>query len=269
MQPREAEISELLNNLERFRKDLERCRDEYDSITFFSLMRALISYLGEIEDPAVIELLRQSAHFGDYRDFFTSRQAAYYRAVELSEALSLRKKIRSGYRSVVEIFDREFSRNAYARIEDVFNFIDFSQCGTFVMVGCGPLPATLFCIHENTDLQTIRGLDNDKVATDSATELIAHLRLPRIRIEKRDGTDFDYQKTDVIYIANLASPKKKILDRIRETAKKDVQIVLRDPCRLGILLSERGMEDLAPHFHCIGEGIENKYFLSKHFFLTG
>lgn len=175
--------------------------------------------------------------------------------------------MRSDGQSILEMFDQEFSRNAYLRIKDTLDFIDFSKCGTFIMVGCGPLPATLFCIHENTDVQAIIGVDNNQEAIDFAKKLIEYQELPRIQVRKMNGIDFNYQKADVIYVANLVSPKKKILNQILETSKRDVQVILRDPYGMGTLLSESGMEDLDSRFQCIGEGIENEYFLSKHFFL--
>ena len=263
----EAKLTELLNNLERFREDLEKCSHESYTETLFSLMRTLVSYLGNINDPLILDLFTNSDYFRDYRSFFISLQSSYYHAIELAEALSLEKKLHSDGQSILKIFDQEFSRNAYLRITDTLDFIDFSQCGTFIMIGCGPLPTTLFCIHENTDVQAIIGVDNNQEAIDSAKKLIEYQEFPRIQVRKMDGIDFNYQKADVIYVANLVSPKKKILNQILETAKKDVQVILRDPYGMGMLLSESGMEDLDPRFQCIGEGIKNRYFLSKHFFL--
>lgn len=116
-------------------------------------------------------------------------------------------------------------------------------------------------------MQTIIGVDNNREAIDAAGKLIEHQEHPRIRLKHMNGINFNYQEADVIYVANLVSPKKKILNQIIETARKDIQVILRDPYGMGILLSESGMEDLDPHFKVMGEGIENKYFISKHFFL--
>jgi len=252
----EAKMTALLNDLKRFRED-----------TFFSLMQALVSNLRDINDPMTLELFKRSKHFREYQSFFISQQSFYYHAIELAEALSLKKKLHSGSQALLEILDLEFSRNAYLRMKDTSAFMDFSRCETFIMVGCGPLPASLFYIHENTDVQAIIGLDNNREAVDSAKELIERLEFPRIHVRQTDGRDFDYEKADVIYVANLASPKRSILNQILETAKKDVQVILRDPYGFGILLSESGMEALDHRFQLTGEGIENEYFLSKHFFL--
>ena len=135
------------------------------------------------------------------------------------------------------------------------------------MAGCGPLPAALFFIHENTKVPTIIGLDNNRQAVDTAGKLLEHQRIRRIKLNHVDGINFNYQEADVVYIANLVSSKKMVLARILETARNDVRIILRDPFGMGILLSESGMADLDPRFRLVGEGIENRYFLSKHFFL--
>jgi hypothetical protein len=263
-----TELTELIDNLKRFRDDLEKCGHDYSAETFFSIMRSLMSYLAGINDPLTIELFRDSKYFRDYRSFFIARQRSYYHKVELAEALSLKKRLKASGQSMLEIFDQEFSRNAYRRIEDALRFVDFSLCRTFVMVGCGPLPATLFCIRENTDVRDIVGLDSNREAADSAGELIDCLKLTGIKVKEANGTEFDYQKADVIYVANLVSPKRVILSQILKTARKDVRIILRDPYGAGILLAESGMEDLDSRFRCIGEGMENEYFLSKHFFLA-
>jgi len=259
-----TKISELLKNLDCFRADLEMCGD---AETFFPLMRTLVSYLANIRDPLTIELFRHGEYFKDYQSFFTSKQNSYYHAIESVEALSLKKKLKSASQTILDMFDQEFSRNAYARIQDAEHFIDFSQCRTFTVVGCGPLPATLFYIHEKTNVQTIIGIDNNRDAIDIARKLIAHQEFPRIRLKHINGKDFNYQGADVIYIANLVSAKKKILNQIIQTTRNNVRVILREPYGMGILLSESGMEDLDPRFKLIGEGRENEYFLSKHFFL--
>jgi hypothetical protein len=260
-------ISELLKNLDRFRKDLERCGNEHNAETLFPLMRTLVSYLANIRDPLTLDLLRQSGSFRDYQSFFISQQTSYYHAVESAEALSLKKKLQSAGQSIFDIFDQEFSRNAYVRIKEVQDFIDFSKCGTFAMVGCGPLPATLFYIHEKTNVETIIGVDNSREAIDLAGKLLEHQTFPRIQLKHLNGMNCNYQEADIIYIANLVSPKRKILNRIIETTRDGVTVILRDPYGMGILLSESGMEELDPRFILIGEGTKNEYFLSKHFFL--
>jgi hypothetical protein len=260
-------ISELLKNLDRFRKDLERCSCEHDAENFFPLMRNLVSYLANINDPLTLGLFRHSEHFRDYQSFFISQQNSYYHAIESVEALSLNQKLQSAGQSILDIFDQEFSRNAYLRIKDVQDSTDLSECGTFAMVGCGPLPATLFYIHEKTSIEIIIGVDNNREAIDVAGKLIEHQEFPRIQLKHVNGMNFNYQEADIIYIANLVSPKRRILNQIIETARNDVKVILRDPYGMGILLSESGMEDLDPRFRLIGEGTKNEYFLSRHFFL--
>ena len=260
-------MAELLKTLNGFREDMGKYSHEHDRDIFFSVMQNLISFLSGINDPLTLKAFRGSDYFRDHRSFFISRQSSYYHAIESAEALSLREKHSAQGQSILDIFDRGFSKNAYLRIKDALEFVDFSVCETFIMVGCGPLPATLFCIHENTNVQKIIGVDNNREAVDTAVELLERHKIPRIQIKHATGINFNYQEADIIYVANLVSPKKKILNQIIETAKNDVQLILRDPCGMGILLSESGMEDLDPRLRLIGEGIENKYFLSKHFFL--
>lgn len=136
------------------------------------------------------------------------------------------------------------SRKAYDRVSDMFEHVDFDQCRRLVMVGCGPNPSTIFHVFDRSRIPEIIGLDTLPYAIEMTRTLIDHLGLARVTAERIDGSLFDYRGADIIFIANMVSPKAAVLSRIADTAPANVQIVLRDPHSLGQLWAESGEQGL-------------------------
>jgi hypothetical protein len=145
-------------------------------------------------------------------------------------------------------------RRVYGRVEDMFQNINFSKCNRLVMVGCGPCPSTIFHLCERTEIPEIIGLDVLPQVIGTVRALIRQFGLSRVRVEISDGREFDYDSVDVVFVANLVSPKGDVLSRIADTAPVDVQIVARDPYSLGRLWAESGERNLDPRLEVIGRG---------------
>jgi hypothetical protein len=161
----------------------------------------------------------------------------------------------------------DFFRDTYLRVEDMFAWTDFTSCRQLVMVGSGPLPATLIHIAKCQPQIDLLGLDIDAQALQVARKLVDMLSLDRIRLTQSDGLHHDYGDVQIVYVANLVSPKALILQRIAQTAAPGTLVVLRDPTPSGKDQAEAGIEDLDPRLQLEGTGPESQRFQSRHVFL--
>lgn len=144
------------------------------------------------------------------------------------------------------------SKDAYKRLDEVFDHVDFNDCRRAVMVGCGGRPFTMFRIHDQTTVPEIVGLDIVPEAVETANRLAAKLGYSRLRAELRDGCDYDYSGAQVVYVASMVSPKAAVVSRIADTAPDDVQIVLWEPYSLGRLWAESAERTLDPRLEITG-----------------
>lgn len=144
------------------------------------------------------------------------------------------------------------SNYAYNRLNEVFDYLDFRRCQQVVMVGCGGRPFTMFRFHDQTTIPRIIGLDIVPEAVETANTLAARLGYPRIRAELCNGLDYDYGQAQVVYIANMVSPKAAVVARVAETAPDDVTIIVWDPCSLGRLWADRAEDALDSRLEVTG-----------------
>lgn len=161
----------------------------------------------------------------------------------------------------------DFFRDTYLRVEDMFGWADFTGCRQLVMVGSGPLPATLMHIAKNHPQIDLLGLDIDAEALLVGRQVVSLFGLGRIRLAKGDGLHHDYGGTQIVYVANLVSPKAGILQQIARTAAAGTLVVLRDPTESGRGQAEAGIDSLDPRLHLEGTGPESQRFQSRHVFL--
>jgi hypothetical protein len=161
----------------------------------------------------------------------------------------------------------KFGRHNYDRVRDMFVVVDFNAARCFTMVGCGPVPMTLYHVHDKTSVADLVALDTDSEAIDTVASTARHFDLSRITAHASAGEAFDYSGTEVIYVANLVRPKQLVLRRIADTAPRGAVIVLRDPYSLGRLLTERGTDDLDARLTITGRSDPEFGHFSRHVFL--
>jgi hypothetical protein len=114
------------------------------------------------------------------------------------------------------------------------------------MVGCGPLPDSLLCLHDRTEVEALVGVDRDAGAVRMAQDLVDAFGLARIRIMQGDAMDLDYEGFDVICCSVFATPRLGIIQRVAATAGQECSIILRDPFFTGTLLFESVVRSLPP-----------------------
>lgn len=144
------------------------------------------------------------------------------------------------------------SKDAYRRLDEVFDHVNFDDCRCAVMVGCGGRPFSMFRIHDQTTVPEIIGLDIMPEAVETANRLAGKLGYLRARAELCDGCDYDYGQAQVIYVASMVSPKSAVVSRIVDTAPDGVQIILWEPCSLGRLWAESAERELDPRLEVTG-----------------
>jgi hypothetical protein len=145
-------------------------------------------------------------------------------------------------------------RRADHRGGDKFQAIDFSICKRMVMVGCGPCPSTVLHVCDKIDVAEIVALDVLPDAVDTARKVFKHVGISHARAEVCPGERFDYADADVVFVANMVSPKPAVLSRIADTAPASVQIVVREPYSLGLLWAESAEINLDPRLQIAGRG---------------
>jgi hypothetical protein len=164
-------------------------------------------------------------------------------------------------------FAQPFGKHNYDRVRDMFDTVDFRKCHRFVLIGCGPLPMTLYHVHDRTAVPHLIAVDVDAQAVELVTRTVLAFRLKRISTHTGAGESYDFSDADVIYVANLVRPKKTVLDRIAETAPRGAVVVLRDPFSLGRLLTDRGMDHVGGRIEVMGHGPSELSHFSRHVFL--
>jgi hypothetical protein len=75
-----------------------------------------------------------------------------------------------------------------------------------------------------------------------------------VKIELCDGRAYDFSRAQVIFVANMVSPKAAVLSRIADTAAEGVQVVVREPYSLGRLLTESVEDSLDSRLEITGKG---------------
>jgi hypothetical protein len=196
--------------------------------------------------------LRLRPHYGNY-----------LRLRELTEVPGLLSRPEELAARLATSGSADFMRNAYARVDGMFEHVDFANCRRFVMVGCGPLPVTILHVVRRTRVPEAIGLDVDDEALALAGRLMSQLGIRRVRIIARNGLAYDFKDADVVYVANMVVSKTGVLERIADTARAGSQVIVRDPVAMGHLLAESSEGTLDSRFAVIAEGAADPQFLSR------
>ena len=120
-----------------------------------------------------------------------------------------------------------------------------------LFVGSGPFPETALAYATHFHCQ-VTCLDYSPEAVLLSSRLIEKKRLQNnLQVVYGDAVHFDYQGYSHIVIAALAHPKKAILQRICDTATKNVTIICRNVEGIKSLIYEPADDLLLEHFDLI------------------
>jgi len=107
-----------------------------------------------------------------------------------------------------------------------------------LFVGSGPLPISAFHIQRATN-QPVDCLDRDASAVQISRQVIEKLGLTdQVRVFDGLGERFDISEYDLILVALLAKPKRRILHHLRKRAAPGCRILCRTAFSLRTLVYE-------------------------------
>lgn len=231
-------LHELTDNLNSFYKNLNSIDYIHNKKEFFITMQNFRKYIASFTNEKFFEYFYHSSYFQIYKDIFKEFNNYYMRAIESMETVAIiRNNIERNYK-FIEMINNMYLKDRYSKKMTEFSSLDFSKSKTMVIVGSGSLPESIIFLAENTKLEKIIGLDNNQEAIFMGGEIINALNLNQVSLLNKDGLEFDYKEADIIYIAGFVPPKNKILNRIAETGKDSVQILVDTPRLLSKLLYE-------------------------------
>lgn len=180
----------------------------------------------------------------------------YYRHIvdmETEEARHILSRAGSGGRSFKELAG-ERGIVSYERVGDMFKHVNFDDCETFVMVGCGQLPVTALHVLDRSHVGQVVCLDVSEKAISVTQQLKAALRLDRLQARLSNGKDYDFGAASVIYIGNMVSPKLEVVMQALRTCAPTARLIVREPYSLGRLWTERVEPALGTLIDVTGKG---------------
>ena len=138
-----------------------------------------------------------------------------------------------------------------------------------LFVGSGPLPISAFHIQRATD-QPIDCLDSNSSAVETSVQVIEKLGLKdHVRVFNGLGESFDISEYDLILIALLAKPKRRILRNLRKRAAPGCRILCRTAFSLRTLVYEPTPEIALGGFQLLAQQIAEGEQTISTFLLEG
>jgi L-amino acid N-acyltransferase YncA len=138
-----------------------------------------------------------------------------------------------------------------------------------LFVGSGPLPISAFHIQRVLQ-RPVDCLDRDSCAVAISREVIEKLGLGEsLRVFQGLGESFDIKEYDLILIALLASPKRRILRNLRKKALPSCRILCRTSFSLRTLVYEPTSEDVLGGFQLMAQQIAEGEQTISTFLLEG
>jgi hypothetical protein len=206
-------------------------------------IEALLEFVRSYDDEEAYAALERAGDVAAHRAFLSLRVLAFTAATERRKGAELLSAAPAGTPPIESTLHSN-PWGAYAGMAATLDSVDLSGCRSFVVVGCGPLPDSLLCLHERTEIDELVGIDRDTAALRTAGELVRTIGLERVRLAWGDGLELDYGAFDAICPSVFAAPRRGLLERIAATARDDAVIILRDPFFTGTLLFEPAIDAL-------------------------
>jgi SAM-dependent methyltransferase len=245
--------------LEVYWNHLSTVNEEAFVATYESFLRELVAERDLTHD------LHPDARYV-YAPFFTRCQRRYLAIKEKETYEKMMAVVDGATVSATENITKGFGRDAYERVSDLTDLTDMRTCHNVVMVGCGAFPATLFWLHDHYHKARYTGLDIDARCVDMAKTLAEAMGINDIHIKLANGSDYEYDGVDFVFVANQVVAKKAVLEQVSRSDSVG-QVVVREPTRKGELLAEAVRYNLPREFVVINKGAENSVFLSYDLFL--
>lgn len=236
-------MEKLIHNLAEYKKKLMKVNNTHEKKLFFDIMKEFRKYLASITDERLCKMFYHSIQYKKFKDFFREKNYFYMRAIECVEAFSIMTKWVHWKMNFIDLIDKDYIQTRYQKKIKELKSLDFSNAKKMVCVWCWPMPETILFIYENTNIKQIVWLDNSSEAIYIAWEMISSLWLENINLIHINWEDYDYSDADIVYIPWFVYPKNKILDKIVESWKNNVQILVDSSIYLQKMLFDDIWED--------------------------
>lgn len=241
-----VKLDEFIKNLDSYKERLELFDYIHHKEEFFWVMKSFRNFFAGIDDQRLCDIFFHSKHYQGYKNFFREKNDYYMRAIESVEAISIMTKWIHWTDKFMDFIDIDQIRDRYYRKADDIRSIDFSDAKVMIVVWSWPMPETMLYIYENTNIEKMIWIDNNYEAIYIAWEMVSSLWLENISLLYADWVTFDYSEADVIYIPAFVNPKKDVLDRIWETSKDTVQILVGNSLYMNRVLYDLVPSDIHP-----------------------
>ena len=255
------DLKKLQSDIDLFRIKFENCDYNNDREEFFSLMHEFWNYISNYEDGETYSIFEHTKYFSKYKELFASLQRYYFRTYECIESIMLLTNSIWKNGSFFDFYNKVRAKEVFLHTNAEIKLANFSNCKTLTMVWTWAFPETILYIYENTNINNIIWLDTNQEAVFIASELVKSQNITRINFKHFNWENYDYSNTDLIFVWNFCLNKKKIFERIANTAKPWTKILLRNPVLFGRMLHEDTMAALHPRFALIRKSKVNKFFL--------
>jgi protein-L-isoaspartate O-methyltransferase len=144
-------------------------------------------------------------------------------------------------------FLKLYMKNYKRIIEREIDLADITKNDKVLHIGSGSVPFTAIHVNQMTDAHVV-SIDIDSSAIKLSKRAIKVSKLKKnVVLKKGNGINFPLKQFTVIIISLQAQPKKEILNHIWHNGKKDVRIVIRNPCQAYKDVYDKGIEP----FSCI------------------
>jgi len=261
-------VAWLQSRLDAFRKKLSVDTPSRDDPEFTNAMGEFLDFIRIYEDTKAFDVLAATGNLAEYRSVFGPAVLRFIESIESRLFSELMSK-QSPRADKMSTLLGENRWGAYNGMQETFRLFDHSSCRRFLLIGCGPVPDSLFYLHDNTEVESIVGVDKNAEAVRMANLLVAKYKLgKRIRIEENDACEIDCRDYDIICCSAFITPRRKSLARIVSTAKPGSMVIVRDPAFMGTLLFERMLEAIPPQLELLAESptARGKFMLKYHIF---
>lgn len=129
------------------------------------------------------------------------------------------------------------------------------------MVGCGAYPTTLLFLR-GEGIGRIVGIDSSIDALGVAERLLGRSGGPAVELWQGSGEDYDFSSHDVVFVGNVISRKRQVLEQILRTGSSGVRVVARTPASGGALCFEQAGA-LEPHWRKVAEAPMDRTLLCR------
>lgn len=202
-------------------------------------MAGFLGFIRTYQDAEAYAALERTGEVAELRRFFGPRVTSFTASIERRK----REEVLAHPRQLETLLATN-PWGAYAGLVQAVPSLGLTSSRRLAMIGCGPLPDSLVCLHRHTEVERLIGFDRDPGSSVLAQELIDGLGLDRIRITSGDGEELDYRDFDVVCPTVFAVPRRAVVERIARTARPGATVIVRDPFFTGTLLFERVLDAL-------------------------